>query len=91
MKSFLLPALTFVLITTTFMGCSDSGGSAKEKMYDLHGKVVAVDTEKQEVTIDHDAVPGLMGAMKMPFKVENAKVLEGIKAGEKTITELMKH
>ena len=44
-----------------------------------------------------------MGAMKMPFKVENAKVLDGINAGDKihgrlkvkdgqqTITELMKH
>ena|SRR5262249_53761696 len=93
----------FVVLTALASGCSNSGGGAKEKMYDVHAKVVSVDVEKKEVTLDHEAIPGLMGPMKMPFKVENAKVLEGFKAGDQvhgrlkvkdgqqTITELMKH
>jgi len=93
----------FIALIALASGCSNSGDSAKEKMYDVHGKVIAVDIQKKEVTLDHDAIPGLMGAMKMPFKVENAKVLDGINAGDKihgrlkvkdgqqTITELMKH
>lgn len=92
-----------VCVSLAIAGCTNSGDSAKVKMYDVHAKVVSVDVEKKEVTLDHEAIPGLMGAMKMPFAVENAKVLEGIKAGDQihgklrvkdgqqTITELMKH
>jgi protein SCO1/2 len=84
-------------------GCSKTEGDVKEKIYDVKGKVVAVDAEKKEVTLDHEEIPGFMKAMKMPFAVENAKVLDGIKAGDQihgrlkvkdgknTIIELMKH
>jgi Cu/Ag efflux protein CusF len=83
-------------------GCGKSDGD-KDKVYDIKGKVVAVDTEKKKVTLDHEDIPGLMKAMEMPFSVENPKVLEGIKAGDQVhgklkvkggdyvITELMKH
>ena len=93
-----------VLIVPLFLiGCQSGSDSAKAKIYDVKGKVMLVDMEKKEVTLDHEAIPGLMGAMKMSFKVENAKTLEGIKAGDEvhgklkvtdgnqTITELMKH
>jgi len=100
-----LPLLGFALflIPWTLTGCTKSGNDAKEKTYDVKGKVVAVDVEKKEVTLDHEEIPGLMKAMKMPFAVESAKVLEGIKTGDQvhgrlkvkdgknTIIELMKH
>ena len=97
-----LLGLFVVLAALTIAGCK-SGDEGTVKTYDVHGKVMSVDLEKKEVTLDHEAIPGLMGAMKMPFAVENAKVLEGIKAGDQihgklqvkdgkqTITELMKH
>ena len=43
--------------------------SGTEKRYDLKGKVVAVEREKQLVTIAHEEVKGYMPAMTMPFKV----------------------
>ncbi|MGA9995187.1 MAG: SCO family protein [Pyrinomonadaceae bacterium] len=38
--------------------------------YDLKGKVVSVDKEKQTVTIAHEEIKGYMGAMVMPFKLK---------------------
>jgi protein SCO1/2 len=103
MKWLSLPALAMSMLALTFASCSKTGDDGNEKTFDVHGKVISVDLGKKEVTVDHDDIPGLMKAMRMPFKVENARILEGIKAGDQihgklkvkdgqqTITELMKH
>jgi len=39
------------------------------KRYELDGSVVAVDAAAHQLTIAHQAVPGLMEAMTMPFRV----------------------
>jgi protein SCO1/2 len=68
------------------IGCQGQGtgsaGKESGKVYDIKGKVVSVDAGKKTVTIDHEDIPGLMKAMKMDFKVEDEKVLSGIKAGD---------
>ena len=52
------------------------------KQYDIVGKVTAVDSNKKTVTIDHEAIEGLMSAMEMPYKLDNSQVLKGIKPGD---------
>jgi protein SCO1 len=37
--------------------------------YPLNGKVISVDREHHQVTVAHDAIPGFMGAMTMPFAI----------------------
>jgi Cu/Ag efflux protein CusF len=64
-----------------FVGCK-SGGDAKERIWDVKGKVVAVDLDKKKITLDHEDIPGLMSAMKMAFDFEDAKVVEGLKADD---------
>jgi Cu/Ag efflux protein CusF len=103
MKRFCILGVAMLMVVLTLTGCSRTGADAQEKIYDVKGKVVAVDLEKKEVTLDHEEIPGHMTAMKMPFPVENANLLEGIKAGDQvhgklknkdgknTIIELMKH
>jgi protein SCO1/2 len=64
-------------------GCKEqetATGAGKE--YQIKGKVVALDVSKPSVKLDHEAIPGLMGAMTMNFDVENAKVLDGIAVGD---------
>ena len=34
------------------------------------------------MTLDHEAIPGYMGAMKMSFPVAKPELLSGIKAGD---------
>jgi Cu(I)/Ag(I) efflux system protein CusF len=51
--------------------------------YPLNGRVVAVDAANQQVTLEHDAVTELnWPAMTMPFKVADAKLLQGLQAGQ---------
>jgi protein SCO1/2 len=68
-------------------GTSRSGG---EKLYDVRGKVVAVDPAKPAVTLDHEDIPGLMRAMQMEFGVQDPKLLEGIKVGDQVQGRLKK-
>ena len=77
----ILITLTLAVIALTSAGCNSDSGE-KEKVYDIKGKVVSVDVEKKSVRLDHEDIPGFMAAMEMPFDVENAKILEGLKAGD---------
>ena len=61
----------FLIICLCF-GTSCRRSSGNEKRYELKGKVVAVDKDKSQVTISHDAVQGYMPAMTMPFSVSEA-------------------
>jgi protein SCO1/2 len=48
----------------------------------LVGRVEGVDTEASEVTIKHEAIPGFMGAMTMPFSVADRSLLADVRPGD---------
>ena len=50
---------------------------SKGKQHTLKGKVTEV--SKDRLTVDHGAVPGYMGAMTMPYKVDKPDVLAKVK------------
>ena len=52
------------------------------KQYDIVGRVTAVDSDKKTVTIDHEAIEGLMSAMEMPYKLDNPQLTKDIKPGD---------
>jgi protein SCO1 len=69
--------LTLLVVTSaTLAGCS------RGQRYELRGQVLAVDRGRQEVTITHEDVHGFMPAMTMPFKIENARLLDGLESGD---------
>ena len=71
------------LIPLALAGCKGSDQrTTAAKEYPIKGKVIAVDPSKPSVKLDHEEIPGLMKAMEMDYPVENAKLLEGIKAGD---------
>ena len=45
-----------------------------EKIYVMHGKIVARDAAENALTIDHREIPGYMEAMTMDYQVRGAKV-----------------
>jgi protein SCO1/2 len=47
------------------------------RTYTVVGQVQAVDSARREVTISHDAIPGFMSRMTMPFKAREAALLQG--------------
>lgn len=55
-----------------------------------HGVVKEIDENGQVFLIKHDAIPGLMGAMTMPFELTRTALAEGIRVGDRiefTITQ----
>jgi Cu/Ag efflux protein CusF len=52
------------------------------------GKIVAIDLENAEITLDHGDIPGLMEAMTMPFPVSDPKLLEGLQVGQQVEFEV---
>lgn len=70
------------LLLTLLIGCQSASDKGKDKIYDIKGKVVTLEAAKKTVTLDHEDIPGFMNAMEMKFKVEDAAMLDGLKAGD---------
>jgi len=51
------------------------------RRYPLKGKVVAVDRAGMQITVDHEAIPGFMGAMTMAYPVKDVHQLDGLDPG----------
>jgi protein SCO1/2 len=59
------------------------------KVYHLRGKVVSTDAAKGEVTVNHEAIPGLMEAMTMPYKLKDASILGELHPGDVITADLL--
>src|SRR5712691_9264282 len=66
--------LVVLLAPLFLLGCRRTADAPAGKEYDIKGKVVSIAPDKKGVTLDHEAIPGLMGAMKMEFPVESPEV-----------------
>jgi protein SCO1/2 len=55
------------------------------KVYKLRGKVVSTNPATGEVTVNHEAIPGFMEAMTMPYKLKDPSILSELHPGD-TIT-----
>src|SRR5580692_5328068 len=74
------------------MGChsgakpdQSSPATSNFKIYKLRGKVVSTNPTTGEVTLDHEAIPGFMDAMTMPYKLKDPSILSELHPGD-TIT-----
>ena len=74
-----------VLLTGCHSGSTAGTGQAASpayKVYKLHGKVVSTDAAKGEATLNHEAIPGLMEAMTMPYKLKDPTILSELHPGD---------
>jgi protein SCO1/2 len=55
----------------------------------LKGKVVWIDTSAKKVTVDHEAIPGFMGAMAMAYPVKDAQALANLSPGDQVNATLV--
>ena len=55
--------------------------SSSAKRYEVRGKVISVDQPDKKVTIEHDAIPGYMDAMTMPFTLIDDWAFGDLKPG----------
>lgn len=61
------------------LSCSSS---SQGRTYTLQGQVLSIAPDRQEATIKHEEVKGLMPAMTMPYKVKDARLLGGVAPGD---------
>jgi protein SCO1 len=61
---------------------------AESATYQLRGIVVTSDSAKGVVTIDTEAIPGLMGAMTMPYKLAQPGIATELHPGDHVIARL---
>jgi protein SCO1/2 len=59
-----------------------AGACSRGREYELKGQVLAVDPVRRELTIKHGDIRGFMPGMTMPFKVKDAKLMEGRTPGD---------
>jgi protein SCO1/2 len=76
MRSAVLLILSVLVVSACGTARSD------ERRYTLQGQVVAIDAPRKSVTVKHEEIKGFMPAMTMPYEVEDAKALDGMRAGD---------
>jgi protein SCO1/2 len=52
------------------------------KVYKLRGKVEGTDSAKGEATLNHEAIPGFMEAMIMPYRLKDPSILGELHPGD---------
>ncbi len=53
------------------------------KTYPIRGKVISTDTQTGEVTLAHEAIPGFMEAMTMPYRLADRNTISEIHPGDR--------
>ncbi len=66
-----------------------SSAASAFKTYKLRGKVISTHPATGEVTIDHEAIPGFMDAMTMPYKLKDAGILTELHPGDVITADLL--
>jgi protein SCO1/2 len=61
--------------------CALSLAVTAQTRHDVRGMVLKVDPASRTVVVSHDAIPGVMPAMTMPFEVRSARELTGVMPG----------
>jgi len=61
---------------------TDSAANPSYKVYKLRGKVVSINSATNEVTLNHEAIPGFMDAMTMPYKLKDPGILGELHPGD---------
>lgn len=68
---------------------ASTGAPSATAKYELKGRVVAIDRAGKRLTVDHEAIPGFMGAMTMAYPVRGEHGLEGLAAGDQVTAKVV--
>ncbi len=85
--------LSVVLLSLSLFaaGCRKSGPAAPatQKSFPVKGRIVATDPATGEVTLDHEAIPGYMEAMIMPYKLAQPDTIGEFHPGDRIAAHLV--
>lgn len=69
------------IVVAALVAVPSAAPAQAPREYPVTGMVVSVNRPQRTVTVSHQAIPGLMGAMTMPFEVRDASELAGLEPG----------
>jgi protein SCO1 len=75
------------LVFVALAGChsgqnSNTQSNAGVTVYHLRGKVVSTDAAHGIVVLDHEAIPGFMDAMTMPYQLKDTSIVSELHPGD---------
>jgi protein SCO1/2 len=85
-------ALSFAVLAGCHAGPAADEQSAQDagvKTYHLRGKVIAASPASGEVTVAHEAIPGFMDAMTMPYKLRDPDIVSELHPGDEITADLL--
>jgi protein SCO1/2 len=75
------PIVLFLTVLTLAAGAG-CRSAPEPRTFPLQGQVLAVADDRQQATIKHEEITGLMAGMTMTFKVKDPQLLAGIEPGD---------
>jgi protein SCO1/2 len=79
------PLLALIVLAGCHSGqkpLAPSSANTNYKVYHLRGKVVSTDATRDEAALNHEAIPGFMEAMTMPYRLKEASILSELHPGD---------
>jgi protein SCO1 len=68
---------------------SQPASKSTYKTYSLRGKIVSTNAATSEITVSHEAIPGFMEAMTMPYRVKNRNIVSDLHPGDVITADLL--
>jgi protein SCO1/2 len=87
-ESLALVVCTLAAVAMSQLACRPRA-TGRDQRYELNGTVVSVDKLAATVTIAHQAIPGYMEAMTMPFNVREERLLSDLAEGDRVHATLV--
>jgi Cu/Ag efflux protein CusF len=98
----LMLSMTITALCVGLMACSSSPKQSDAHMaapaqsqqtqpqrFDLKGKVVSIDKPGKKLTVDHEDIPGFMGAMTMAYPVKDEHLLDNLSPGDQVTAKVV--
>ena len=82
-------ALFLLVLVSLLAGCAAKSQSRDAARHHLAGKIVSVDTVQGILLVDHQAIPGFMDAMTMPYPVPDAAALAALTPGDEITADVV--
>lgn len=88
-KFAVVATLLTVLVGTAGCRGAKQPIATAEKQYAVRGEVLGTDTGTGEVMLNHEAIPGLMGAMTMPYRLRDPGIISELHSGDRITATLV--
>jgi protein SCO1 len=79
----------FAVSLMMLAACNKPAAAPQVKRFHLQGKIISIDAANNSLTIAHDAIPGFMDAMTMPYSVKSAQSLAGLNPGDEITADVV--